>query len=100
MRRLQLLAFVGILGWGLMAGAVRSQSGNDELINHARYLASDELMGRAVGTPGIDKARDYIAAEFSKYGLVPGGESKSYFQRLSVTTGVQLAEPSAFIVDG
>jgi hypothetical protein len=99
-RQIRLLVFAAILGSGLMAGSVRSQSGNEELISHARYLASDELMGRAVGTPGIEKARDYIAAEFSKYGLTPGGETNGYLQRLSVTTGVRLAEPSTFITGG
>src|SRR5581483_637887 len=43
-----------------------------------------------VDTPGIDMARDYIAAQFKKYGLAPGG-TDGYFQRLEVTTGVEPA---------
>lgn len=34
-------------------------------------LASDSFGGRAVGTPGIQKAADFIAAEFKKAGLQP-----------------------------
>ena len=34
-------------------------------------LASDSFAGRAVGTPGIQKAADFIAAEFRKAGLQP-----------------------------
>src|SRR4051794_12471968 len=35
------------------------------------YLASDELEGRKIGTPGIDLAADYIADAFGKLGLQP-----------------------------
>lgn len=50
------------------------------------YLASDELEGRLVGTPGIEKAANYIADTFSKVGLqtVPGLEG--YFQPFKMTT--------------
>src|SRR5688572_20024744 len=33
------------------------------------YLASEELEGRLIGTPGIDKAADRIAETFEKLGL-------------------------------
>jgi Peptidase family M28/PA domain len=61
-----------------------------ELARHARTLSADDMTGRGVDTPGIAKARDYIAAEFKKYGLATAGEN-SYFQRLEVTTGVETA---------
>ena len=35
----------------------------------ARYLSSDELEGRGIGTKGIDMAADYIAAQFAQAGL-------------------------------
>jgi hypothetical protein len=56
----------------------------EEILKHARYLASDELMGRGIDTPGLAKARDYIAKEFRKYGLAPGGPGGAYLQRLEV----------------
>ncbi len=43
-----------------------------------KYLASDELKGRGLGTPELDKAAGYIAAKFKEAGLKPLG--KSYFQ--------------------
>ena len=67
----------------------------EEISSHVRTLASDEMMGRGVDTPGIDMARDYIAQEFKKYGLLPGGDHESYLQRLEVVTGVEVREPSA-----
>ncbi|WP_300599560.1 M28 family peptidase [Niabella sp.] len=36
-----------------------------------RFLASDEMKGRAVYTPEIDKAASFIAASFNKSGLQP-----------------------------
>jgi aminopeptidase YwaD len=61
---------------------------------HSRYLASEELTGRAVDTPGIKLARDYIAREFARYGLRPGGEQGSYLQRFDVATGVAVKQPT------
>lgn len=70
-------------------------SASDELLKHVRYLASDELMGRGVDNAGIGLARDYIAAEFKRYGLVPGGENGSFFQGLEALTGAKINEPSS-----
>ena len=48
------------------------------------YLASDELKGRAVFTPEIDTAANYIAKEFSKAGLKPIGDNNSFKQTFSL----------------
>jgi aminopeptidase YwaD len=69
-------------------------SAADSLRTHARYLASTELTGRAVDTPGIKLARDYIAKEFARYGLAPGGDNGTYFQAFDVATGVALKQPT------
>ena len=67
----------------------------DELLAHGKFLAAPDLSGRGVGTPGIATARDYIAAEFAKYGLLPGGDNNSYLQSFDVAVGVQVKEPSS-----
>lgn len=83
-----------LAGWATeIPSPVRSAS--EELLRHVRYLASDELMGRGVDTPGITLARDYIAGEFKRYGLAPGGENGTFFQGLEVVTGVKVNEPSS-----
>ncbi len=46
---------------------------------HVEYLASDGLEGRNLGSPGYDKAADYVAGQFERAGLKPGGKG-SYFQ--------------------
>ena len=66
---------------------------------HVSYLASDELEGRLVGTPGIEKAGKYVAREFEQIGLEPafGG---SYFQDFEMELGFDLAgQPALRIGD-
>ena len=87
-----LAAFVGLAPhpWELSGAELTA---TDELSAHAKFLAAPERSGRGVGTPGIAAARDYIAAEFAKYGLLPGGDGNSYQQSLEVAVGVKVKAP-------
>lgn len=67
-------------------------SGNS-LRAHVKYLASDELEGRGVGTNGEKLATNYIASQLQAEGLKPGGDNGTYFQRVPLV-GVT-AEPSS-----
>jgi Zn-dependent M28 family amino/carboxypeptidase len=49
---------------------------------HVKYLASDQLEGRGVGTRGEKLATEYIGAEFERAGAQPAGESGTYFQHV------------------
>jgi len=62
----------------------------DEIISHIRYLASDELKGRMSGTPGAEKAAEYVSSEFRKAGLKNFGDDNSYLQDFSFTKDVTL----------
>lgn len=44
-------------------------------------LASDEMGGRATPSPGLEKAAAYLAREFERLGLEPGGDGGSFLQR-------------------
>jgi Zn-dependent M28 family amino/carboxypeptidase len=44
------------------------------------YLASDQLKGRYIGTPGIDSAALYIAGQFRQAGARPVPGAAGYFQ--------------------
>jgi Zn-dependent M28 family amino/carboxypeptidase len=46
---------------------------------HVSFLATDAMAGRDTGSPEHRKAAEYVAAEFKKAGLEPGG-SNGYFQ--------------------
>ena len=79
------------------AGTTPAQSRETagEIERHVRYLASEALLGRGVDTPGITLARDYIATEFARYGLRPGGDGDSYLQSFEVAVGVRVKEPGS-----
>ncbi|MDI1294801.1 MAG: peptidase M28, partial [bacterium] len=40
---------------------------------HVQTLASDDLQGRGTGTPGYDKAADYVIGQVQALGLKPAG---------------------------
>jgi hypothetical protein len=54
---------------------------------HVAYLGSPELEGRGLGSQGLDAAGQYVADRFKAYGLVPGGDGGTYFQRFTVPRG-------------
>ena len=72
---------------------------SSHLLRHLRYLASDELKGRGNDRPEIHRAAQYIAAEFAKYGLLPAGDEKTYFQKFEVTTGHTLGSYSTVTLE-
>ncbi len=49
---------------------------------HVKFLASDQLQGRGVGTLGEKLATDYLAAQLQAEGVQPGGENATYFERV------------------
>ena len=50
------------------------------MMEHISYLASNDMKGRELGLPELDKAADYIATKFEEYGLLPGSDNNKYFQ--------------------
>ncbi len=60
----------------------------DSLRGHLSFIASDLLQGRKDGSEGEAVAAEYIAAQFRRAGLKPGGDD-GYFQ------DVRKAEPAA-----
>ena len=70
--------------------------------SHVESLASDAMEGRRPGTPGYNKAAEYVAARFEQMGLIPGGTQGGYAQPVAMETRV-LDEPASsleFVVDG
>jgi hypothetical protein len=77
----------------------RAVSSEARMRQDISFLASDECEGRGPGTKGIDKAADYIAVEFKKAGLRPGGKDGSYFQPFTINANV-LDEPARLALKG
>lgn len=86
-----------LTGWTTKVAPPQS-SPAAELSAHVRYLASDELAGRAVGTPGIGLARNYIGQELARYGLLPGGDDGTYFQAVEAVTDVTLEDGNETVI--
>jgi S1-C subfamily serine protease len=53
------------------------------------YLAADECEGRGISTKGIGLAAEYVARQFQKAGLKPGGPDGTYFQPFSLATSAK-----------
>ena len=60
-----------------------------------KFLSSDDLEGRGVGTEGLNKAADFIAGAYKKLGLKPPPGQENYFQTFKATTVVRPAEETS-----
>jgi aminopeptidase YwaD len=67
----------------------------EELKAHVKYLASDDLEGRASGSEGNRKAAEYVAQQFQQYGLKPAGDNSTYMQTFEFVSAVQLGKNNA-----
>jgi Zn-dependent M28 family amino/carboxypeptidase len=108
-----LLRYAGLIGLMLHAGAAGAQQigqttspesrvarAVDPRVfrSHLEFLADDALEGRAPGTRGGATAAKYIATQFERLGLVPAGDSGTYFQRVPIIT--LTPQPSLAVGEG
>jgi hypothetical protein len=70
----------------------------NRLLDHIRFLAADELRGRANGSEGLERAAEYIATQFREAGLRPGIGGKDWFQRFEMNAGLAIGEGNALVV--
>ena len=49
-----------------------------------RIIAHDSMGGRDTPSRGLDLTAQYVADEFRRFGLKPGGENGTYFQRYAI----------------
>jgi hypothetical protein len=57
-----------------------------DLMTRLYIFADDSMMGRAAGTIGNFKGTTYIGNEIKRIGLVPAGDSGTYFQAIPLKT--------------
>ena len=79
------------LMWSQRSGAFPDVSAR-QVQAHLKYLSSDELVGRLSGTPGAEKAAQYVVREFKSYGLSPGGGNGGYLEPFNFVAGVRLGK--------
>ena len=51
-----------------------------DLLHRVELLAHDSMAGRATPSPGLEAAANYVAGEFRRLGLEPGGDEGSHLQ--------------------
>ena len=68
------------------AAARRAADGITEADIRARIgvIADDSMRGRATPSPQLDQTAAWIASEFARFGLRPGGDSGTFLQRYPI----------------
>jgi aminopeptidase YwaD len=89
-----------LAGSTVLAQSPRVEITAGELQAHVKYLASDELEGRASGSAGNRMAAEYIIHELKRYGVPPGGPNGSYTQPFSFVSSVKLGPGNSMRLDG
>ena len=95
-----------ILGWTLRStaplGVYRPQAQQFDAgraLEDIRVLASPDLEGRMTGTPGAQRAAEFIANQMRAAGLFPGGDDGTYLQALPIPRGYLAETPRLEILD-
>ena len=52
-----------------------------DVARRIHVIAHDSMMGRDTPSRGLELTAQYIADEFKRFGLKPGGENGTWFQR-------------------
>jgi hypothetical protein len=63
----------------LFAASPDWQKAGERWWSHIKVLADDNMEGRDTGSPGYNRAADYVVKRFTEYGLKPAGE-QGYLQ--------------------
>ncbi|NML20441.1 M20/M25/M40 family metallo-hydrolase [Pseudoflavitalea sp. G-6-1-2] len=84
----KILSLIGLLAIGQtsIAQSIDKIINATEVERIERTLSADDMEGRRTFTKGIDKAADFIAAEFKKAGIQPV-KGDSYFQEFAMLKG-------------
>ena len=56
-----------------------------DVLRHIKVIADDSMLGRDTPSRGLDLTAQYVADRFKSFGLVPGGEDGTWFQRYPIT---------------
>lgn len=93
-----LLCLCGFLATGLAGSLVEEINGR--LLKDAKYLASDELEGRGVGSQGLIVASQYIRDQFQQAGLNVQTVDGQPFQKFDLVTSSKLGMTNTLEFDG
>jgi hypothetical protein len=84
MKKILLIVCAGFLCLLSFAQNINKVINATEVERIEKILSADDMQGRKTFTPGIDKAADFIAAEFAKSKLSFLGNATGYFQDITM----------------
>ena len=84
---------VGLMLVACLSGAAEPSA--DEYLGYVKYLASEDMRGRATGSPELEKAAGFLRDQFRALHLKPI-ENNSYYQDFEVTTSAKLGTDNQF----
>jgi hypothetical protein len=91
--------FATLLLAGLLAQAAVSAPAvdPDRLLTHIRHLSADEFRGRGNGSEELERAADYVAAQFAAAGLQPG-VARGWSQPFELTAGLAIGTDNHLVI--
>ena len=72
----------------------------ERLLNDIKYLSSDELEGRGIGTEGLNLAAAFIHKNFTDAGLKMNAVNGEAFHKFTMITGAKLNAPNTLTFTG
>ncbi|MGH7518550.1 MAG: M28 family peptidase [Gemmatimonadales bacterium] len=72
----------------------------DDVARRIGIIADDSMLGRDTPSPGLELTAKYVADEFQRFGLKPGGDEGTWFQRYAVTRRKIDINSSAVVLRG
>src|SRR6516162_101454 len=70
--------------WSARERAAAEHVGKPPIAAHVKYLADDLLEGRAPASRGSELAMKYIASQYERLGLEPGGDDGTWYQKFDI----------------
>lgn len=89
-KKMKILIFLILILSAAITVGQNSRITSDELINHVKYLSSDDLEGRFPGTKGDELTDEYIIGKFREYNI-DGFKLTGYTQPFEIFTGVRMS---------
>ncbi|HEX6407867.1 MAG TPA: hypothetical protein VFZ90_11870, partial [Gemmatimonadales bacterium] len=70
----------------------------EDVARRVGIIADDSMLGRDTPSRGLDLTAQYVANQFRQFGLKPGGDQGSWFQRYSIARRRMLLDQSRVIL--
>jgi hypothetical protein len=83
---------------GAAENAAEARATEERLYEAVKFLASDELEGRGVGTKGLDRAAEFIAEQFVNLGLKTSLFDGGPFQKFNMVVATELGQPNRLVL--